>query len=141
WGVGRDMIDAAEQVGLPLRVSTKYWAEYMGRPYQPAETFAGYSYLDFLKKPRSYSFYWELWGLGSHRLLLWGDPEFVRRAVSTFQLSDSVGFEIDPPLAQKGFGNRPGKWGVFTDAEKAREFWKWEFERYWMFYRLWGRLS
>ena len=94
-----------------------------------------------MKSPRSYKFYWELWGLGSNRLLLWGNPEYVRRAVSTFGLGGAEGFEIDPPLAQKGFGNRPGKWGVFTGAQKQRMFWKWEFERYWLFYQLWGRLS
>ena len=141
WGVAWEMIEAARQVGVPLRVSTKYWAEDVGRPYQPAETYPGYSYLDFLQKPRAYQFYWELWGLGSHRLLLWGNPDFVRRAVSTFHLGDSVGFEIDPPLAQKGFGNQPGEWDLFTPANKDRMFWKWEFERYWLFYELWGRLS
>jgi hypothetical protein len=141
WAVAKDMIEAAEQVRVPLRVSTKYWAEDLGRPYQPAETYAGYSYLNFLQKPHSYQFYWELWGLGSHRLLLWGNPDYVRRAASTFHLGDAVGFEIDPPLAQKGFGNRPGVWGVFTDAHKDLMFWKWEFERYWMFYTLWGRLT
>ncbi|MFB3825938.1 MAG: hypothetical protein ACE15B_04180 [Bryobacteraceae bacterium] len=141
WAVAKDMIQAAEEVGIPLRVSTKYWAEDLGRPYQPAETYAGYSYLNFLEKPHSYQFYFELWGLGSHRLLLWGNPDYVRRAASTFSLGDAVGFEIDPPLAQKGFDNRPGRWGIFTDAHKNRVFWKWEFERYWAFYQLWGRLT
>jgi len=141
WEVAKDMVSAAQKVGVPLRVSTKYWAEDIGRPYQPAETYPGYSYLNFLEKPHTYQFFWELWGLGSHRLLLWGNPGFVRRAVSTFHLGDAVGFEIDPPLAQKGFGNRPGVWGVFTEANRDRVFWKWEFERYWLFYLLWGRLS
>jgi hypothetical protein len=141
WAVAKDMIDAAEQVRVPLRVSTKYWAEDVGRPYQPAETYPGYSYLNFLEKPHGYQFYWELWGLGSHRLLLWGNPDFVRRATETFHLGDAIGFEIDPPLAQKGFGNRPGVWDIFTEANKDRMFWKWEFERYWLFYQLWGRLS
>lgn len=141
WAVAKDMIQAADEVGVPLRVSTKYWAEDLGRPYQPAETYGAYSYLNFLEKPHSYQFYWELWGLGSHRLLLWGNPEYVRRAASTFALGDAVGFEVDPPLAQKGFDNRPGRWGIFTAAQKDRVFWKWEFERYWMFYQLWGRLT
>jgi hypothetical protein len=141
WAVAKDMIDAAQQVGVPLRVSTKYWAEDVGRPYQPAETYPGYSYLNFLEKPYSYQFFWELWGLGSNRLLLWGNPEFVRRATSTFHLGDGVGFEIDAPLAQRGFGNRPGEWGIFTASQSHRVFWKWEFERYWLFYLLWGRLS
>ena len=141
WAMQRGMLEAAEHAGVPLRLSSKYWAEDLGRPYQPAETFPGYSYLNFLEKPRPYGFFWELWGLGSNRLLLWGDPDYVRRAVPTFELAGSSGFEIDPPLAQKGFGNRPGVWGVFTEAQQNRVFWRWEFERYWMFYMLWGRLS
>ena len=141
WALAQGMIEAARSAGLPLRVSAKYWAEHLGRPYQPAETFAGYSYSNLLEKPRPYDFFWEVWALGSHRLLLWGDPEYVRRAVPTFALSGSIGFEIDPPLAQKGFGNRPGKWGVFAPAAKDRIWWTWEFERYWLFYLLWGRLS
>jgi hypothetical protein len=141
WALAGNMLEAAKAADVPLRVSSKYWAEDLGRPYQPAETFANYSYMNLLEKPRPYDFYWEIWALGSHRLLLWGDPDFVRRAVPTFTLAGAAGFEIDPPLAQKGFGNRPGKWGVFTEAQKDRAFWRWEFERYWMYYLLWGRLS
>jgi hypothetical protein len=139
WAMAGGMAEVAASAGMPLRLSTKYWAEDLGRPYQPAETFPGYSYLNFLEKPRAYEFYWEVWALGSHRLLLWGDPDYVRRMAPTFSLSGSKGFEIDVPLAQKGFGNRPGRWGVFERPELA--WWKWEFERYWMFYLLWGRLS
>ena len=141
WIVAGGMVKAAAEIGIPVRLSTKYWVEDIGRAYQPATTYPNYSYLNFLRKPRSYGFYWELWGLGSNRLLLWGSPEYVRRAVSTFSLGGAQGFEIDPPLAQKGFGNAPGKWGVFTPAQSRRVFWKWEFQRYWLFYRLWGRLS
>jgi hypothetical protein len=141
WLMNPDLRQAVTAAGVPARFSAKYWSEDMGRPYQPAETYANYSYMDFLRRPRDYDFYWEIWGLGSHRLLLWGDPEHVRRAVPTFALSGTIGFEIDPPLAQKGFGNAPGHWGVFTAVQKNRIFWKWEFERYWAFYMLWGRLS
>ena len=141
WGMAGGMLKIAAEANVPARLSSKYWAEDLGRPYQPAETYPGYSYLNFLTKKRSYQFYWEIWGLGADRLTVWGDPQYVRRAVPTFSLGNAVGFEIDPPLAQKGFGNAPGKWNVFTDAEKRRISWKWEFERYWLFYRLWGRLS
>ncbi|MDQ6662973.1 MAG: hypothetical protein M3Z23_01100, partial [Acidobacteriota bacterium] len=141
WAVAGGMVTAAGEVGIPVRLSTKYWAEDLGRPYQPAETYAGYSYINFLEKPRGYRFYWELWGLGSNRLLLWGSPDYVRRAVPTFGLSGSEGFEIDPPLAQKGFGNASEPWRIFTASQSRRVFWKWEFERYWLFYRLWGRIA
>ena len=141
WAVAGGMLDAVRHAGVMSRVSTKYWAEDLGRPYQPAETYPGYSYLDLLEKPRPYDFYWEVWALGSNRILLWGNPEYVRRAVPTFGLSQSIGFEIDAPPTQKGYGNRPGTWDVFTSAQRARKFWKWDFERYWMFYLLWGRIG
>ena len=142
WDAAGGILAAAGHSGLKLRVSAKYWAEDLGRPYQPVTTFKGYSYGDLLREPRSYSLFWELWGLGSHRLLLWGNPDYVRRTVGTFGLGGGEGFEIDPPLAQKGFGNAPGRWGVFTAPELARRrFWRWEWERYWLFYELWGRLG
>jgi len=149
WRMSKGMLEAATHAGMPVRLSTKYWAEHLGRPYQPAEITPNYSYMDFLKKSpgarpgklRPYDFFWEIWALGSNRLLLWGDPDYVRRAVPTLTLSGSRGFEIDAPLAQMGFGNRPGKWGVFASGQQDRVFWKWDFERYWLFYMLWGRLS
>lgn len=165
WLMQKGMLEAALQAGVPLRISSKYWAEDIGRPYPPAETWPNYSFLNFLerwpqpaaepetrplpmlnlfpkpaRRARPYDFFWELWGLGSHRLFVWGDPVFVRRAVRTFTLSDSQGFEIDPPLAQRGFGNTEA-FGIFTPAAKDRVFWTHDFERYWMFYLLWGRLS
>jgi hypothetical protein len=145
WLMEKGLQEAALGAGVPVRISSKYWAEDLGRPYQPAETWPNYSFLNFLEKPpvterpRAWQFYWELWGLGSHRLMLWGDPEFVKRAVPTFALSGSLGFEIDPPLAQKGFGNRPGLWSIFADCRPVP--WKYEWQRYWLFYLLWGRLS
>jgi hypothetical protein len=148
WAMAPQMLEAAVNTGAPLRLSVKHWAEKMGRPYQPVETFPGsssFSYMDFLSKPRAYELYWEIWALGSHRLLLWGDPDFVRRIVPTLSLSDSIGFEVDAPLAQKGFGNNPETWDIFQSnqyvSNEGRKYWRWEFERYWMFYQLWGRLT
>lgn len=149
WLMSEGMLNAAIDSGVPMRLSSKYWAEHLGRPYQPAETAPNYSYINFLRRrlpdqqgrSRRYGFYWEIWALGSHRLLLWGSPDYVKRAAATLTLSDTSGFEIDEPLAQQGFGNRPGKWGIFARGQEDRKFWKWEFERYWLFYTLWGRLT
>ena len=110
------IVEAAKAARVPLRISLRYWAGDLGRPYQPAETLPGSSTMNLLEKPRPYEC---LWSLGSQRLLLWGDPDFVRRAVATFTLSGSAGFEIDAPLEQK---------------ERT-------IDRHWLFYLLWGRLS
>jgi len=141
WLQSAAIADAARQVGVTTRVSTKYWAEHIGRPYQPPETHEFFGYQALLEKPRPHDLFWEIWGLGSHRILLWGNAAFVRRIVSTTSLSNTVGFEIDAPPTQKGYGNRAGRWDIFTDAQSSRKFWQWDFERYWLFYLLWGRLS
>ncbi|WP_321470902.1 hypothetical protein [uncultured Paludibaculum sp.] len=147
WLMQPGLMEAALNAKVPLRLSSKYWAEDLGRSYPPAETWPNYSFLNFLEKPpvterpRLWQFYWELWGLGSHRLLLWGDPAYVKRAALSFPMSGAIGFEIDPPMAQKGFGNHPGQWDVFTEAQQNRVFWKWDWQRYWLFYTLWGRLG
>jgi len=107
------MVEAAQAARVPLVVGLRYWAGEMGRPYQAAETSPGFSYFNLLERPRPYECYWSL---GSSRFLLWGDPDFARRAAATFTLSDSGGFEIDAP-AERGL------------------------DRYWLFYMLWGRLG
>ena len=39
WAVRRRPDQRRATVGVPLRVSTKFWAEHLGRPYPPAETY------------------------------------------------------------------------------------------------------
>ncbi len=134
-----ETIDAAVASGLSVRVNHKYWGEHMVFPYHPTKVMWTYSYGDWLEYPQRFQNLSEVWSLGSHRLLSWGHPEFVRRFAPTTAFEDSVGFTVDAPLSQKGYGNAPGAWRIFRDAR--REYYRWEFERYWSFYRLYGRLT
>ncbi|MBE3063615.1 MAG: hypothetical protein IMZ69_01190, partial [Spirochaetes bacterium] len=138
-GLLRETLEAAVETKLPVRVSHKYWAEHMVFPYHPARFIWTYSYGDWLKYPRLADQIYQVWNLGSHRLLLWGDPEFVRRFAPTTTLGESVGFEMCAPLSQKGFGNAPGAWRIFRSPE--REYYDWEYQRYWGTYLLFGRLT
>ena len=138
-GLLSETLDAARATGLPVRVSHKYWAEHMVFPYHPARFVWTYSYGDWLRYPRQTDHIYQVWSLGSHRLLQWGDPEYVRRFAPTTTFEDGVGFEICAPLSQKGFGNAPGAWRIFRDSD--REYYKWEFQRYWSYYGLFGRLT
>src|SRR5438876_935062 len=63
----------------------------------------------------------------------------MKRFAPTTHLGDGVGFETCAPLSQKGFGNPPGNWRIFVSRD--REYYRWEFERYWLYYLLYGRLS
>jgi len=138
-GLLRETLQAAVEMNLPVRVSHKYWGEHMVFPYHPTRIMWTYSYGDWLKYPRQYQNLFQVWSLGSHRLLLWGDPEYVRRFAPTTLFEDAIGFEIFAPLSQKGFGNPPGAWRIFRF--KKREYYRWEYERYWSYYLLFGRLT
>ena len=138
-GLLRETLQAALDMGLPTRVSHKYWGEHMVFPYHPTRIMWTYSYGDWLKYPQRYQNIYQVWSLGSHRVLLWGDPDYVRRFAPTTLFEDAVGFELCAPLSQKGYGNAPGDWRIFRDP--AREYYRWEFERYWSTYSLFGRLT
>lgn len=140
WCAYPETTEAVIEMCPNLRTSMKYWGEFLGAPYQPARISpAGYGSGDLLKKPMPYRFLWQIWSLGSPRLLLWGDPEYVKRMVKTANICNTEGFEINPHLAQKGYGNDPGYWRIFKNPED--EYYTHEYERYWMFYRLIGRLA
>ncbi len=136
-GLLYETLDAALATGLPTQVSHKYWAEDLIFPYHPTKFVWTYSYGDWLKYPRNTEHIYQVWSLGSHRLLTWGDPEFTRRFVPTTTFQDAMGFEICAPLSQKGFGNDTGAFRIFRDRD--REYYSWEFERYWSYYCLFGR--
>ncbi|HSJ72564.1 MAG TPA: hypothetical protein VLA29_13070, partial [Acidimicrobiia bacterium] len=138
WIALPETIDAATDLGIPMRLSMKYWAEHLGAPYQAAMQEPAYSYADFLRRGRPYDIVYQVWTLGSHRHFVWGDPGFVRTFARSLRLGDGIGFEIAPPLAQKGYGNQPGAWRILTPDY---EYYTWEWERYWSFYLLFGRLT
>ena len=77
--------------------------------------------------PRPYEFYW---ASPTNPTWLAEDPQHVRRALSIFNMSDTQGFEVGAPVAP-----------VFTEANKHHIFWTYDWERYWLFYTLWGRLG
>lgn len=149
-GLRPSSIQAATGAELDLTVSTKFWCEFMGLPYHPTveDRQMGrsyqlphdrYGYGDLLRYPRPYRVLYQLWNVGSQRLLLWGDPEYAARFARSCHLGEGEGFEIFAPLTHKGMGNQPGTWRIFAD--KSREYYTYEYERYWMFYLAFGQLG
>lgn len=138
WRARKTTLEAAHEADFPVRLSMKHWAEFMGGPYQAPDQQPSYSFADFLKYPQMFPVAYQVWSLGSHRIFLWGDPEYARTLSNSLDLGDGVGFEINPPLAQKGYGNESGEWRLLNEEY---EYYTWEFERYWLFHLLFGRLS
>jgi hypothetical protein len=120
--------------------------EQMGLPFHPThintedQRNRRHGYADLLRYPQRYKVHWQLWTGGTARLLLWGDPEYVRRFAATARLYDGDSFEINEMLATKMLGE-PHDEKPLEILNPAYRFYDYEFERYWQFYRLWGRLT
>jgi hypothetical protein len=140
------VIEDALSLGLKTRVSTKYWMEQMGLPFHPThinkqnQRDRRHGYADLLRYPQRYRVHWQLWSGGTTRLLLWGDPEYVRRFAQSARLYDGNSFEVNEMLATK----------MLAEAHDAKpvevlnpdyRYYDYEFERYWHFYQVWGRLT
>jgi hypothetical protein len=145
-GTPDSVIDAALAVGVNLRVETKYWMEQMGLPFHPThvnppdQRNRRHGYADLLKYPRRYPMNWRLWNGGTSRVLLWGDPEYVRRYSESALLYDSPNWDVNEPLATKMEAQRPDA-VPFQLLNPAYRWYEYEFERYWHFYQVWGRVG
>ena len=144
-GLPDEVIDEAVNLGLDFRITTKYWMEQMGMPFHPThinpknQKDRRHGYADLLKYPQRYKMHWKLWNGGTTRVLLWGDPEYVRRFSKSTFLYNGEGFEINEPLATK-MALRPEE-EPFELLGPEYQYYDYEFERYWHFFQVWGRLS
>lgn len=152
-GMTDRMVQRGLEQGLDVTVSTKYCCEQAGLPHHLTQmrgqelksldnmnAARRYSYADMIRKPREYHFLYRLWSNGSLTLFNWGDPDYVRRFAASMQLGDAVGFELMVPLTMRGgreFDRHTG-WKLFRDERYQPDF---EDGRYWMFYRLFGRIG
>jgi hypothetical protein len=140
------VIDDAIDQGLKARVNTKYWMEQLGLAFHPThvntpnqhDRRAGYA--DLLRYPQRYRVQWQVWTGGTTRLLLWGDPDYVRRFAASARLYDGNSFEINEMLATRMLGE-PSDEAPLPILNSRYRYYDYEFERYWAFYRQWGRLT
>jgi len=145
-GVSDDLVKQGTDLGLKIRINTKYWAEQVGLPFFPThvQTLDQFNrrggYADMLKYPREYKLHYTLWNSGTMRMLLWGDPDYVRRFAATTHLGESQGFEVYEPLATKMAGQAHDL-KPFDLLTPSYRYYDYEFQRYWYFFRLFGRLT
>jgi hypothetical protein len=141
-----EVIDDALKQGLAARVSTKFWMEQMGLPFHPThvnpqnQKDRRHGYADLLRYPQRYRVHWQLWNGGTTRLLLWADPEYVRRFAAVARLYGGTSFDVNEMLATKMLGEPHTDKPIEILTPEYR-YYDYEFERYWHFYQLWGRLT
>jgi hypothetical protein len=139
------VIQSAIDVGVKFRITTKFWMEQMGMPYHPTQinpekSPRRHSYADMLRYPQQYKMHWRLWNGGTTRILLWGDPEYVRRFAKSTHLYDGDGYEVNEPLATK-MEAQPHDTIPFQLLNAPYRYYKYEFERYWHFFQVFGRIG
>jgi hypothetical protein len=145
-GTPDSVIDSALALGVNLRMETKYWMEQMGLPFHPThvnppnQRDRRHGYADLLRYPQHYQIGWRLWNGGTTRVLLWGDPDYVRRYSASTALYDSPNWDVQEPLATKMEAQRPDK-PVFDLMPAKYRHYDYEFERYWHFFQVWGRVG
>jgi hypothetical protein len=139
------IIQSAISVGINFRITTKYWMEQMGLPYHPTqinpeESPRRHSYSDLLHYPQEYKMHWRLWNGGTSRILLLGDPGYVRRFAESTHLYDGDGYEVNEPLATK-MEAQPHDAVPFELLNQQYRYYDYEFERYWHFFQVFGRVG
>jgi hypothetical protein len=140
------LINKAVEMGVNMRICTKYWMEQMGLPFHPTHIHPGnqhdrrHGYADLLRYPQRYKMHWRLWSGGTTRVLLWGDPEYVRRFAESTHLYDGDGFEVTEPMATK-MQDHPHEMKPFELLKPQYQYYNWEFERYWHFFQVFGRVG
>jgi hypothetical protein len=145
-GLPDSVIQSALDKGVKPRITTKYWMEQMGLPFHPThinkqnQLDRRHSYADLLRYPQQYPMHWRLWNGGTTRVLLWGDPEYVRRFADSTHLYDGEGFEVNEPLATK-MEAQPHDAKPFDLLRPDYRFYDYEFERYWHFFQVFGRVG
>ena len=143
-GLNPSTVDQAVAAGLDVTISTKFWCEHLGLPFHPTTqdpmySASRYGYGTLLRTPRKYKVAYQLWNQGSSRLMIWGDPAYAARFTESCASGDGDGFEVFAPLTNRGWGNEPGVWRILARPEL--EYYRWESERYWLFYLSFGRMG
>lgn len=145
-GLSKSVIKDAQSQGLNVHLDTKIWMEQMGLPYHPThinredQNNARQSYADLLEYPQTYRMNWTLWNGGSQRVLEWSDPEYARRLVRSARLYNGQSLVVTEMEATKMLSEPPDDppHDFLNDRYKYFDY---EFERYWAFYRVFGRLA
>lgn len=145
-GLPDSVIQSAADAGVPFRITTKYWMEQMGLPFHPThinrqnQLDRRHSYADMLRYPQRYKMHWRLWNGGTARVLLWADPDYARRFAESSRLYDGDGFEVNEPLCTK-MEAQPHDAKPFELLAPSRRYYDYEFERYWHFFQVFGRVG
>ena len=140
------VVQSALNEGINFKIETKYWMEQMGMPFHPThinkqnQQDRRHGYADMLRYPQQYKIYWRLWTGGTIRVLLWGSADYARRFTQSAKLYDGNDYEVTEPMATK-MESQPHDEKPFELLNTPYRYYDYEFERYWNFFQVFGRLG
>lgn len=141
WGVGKgSMIDIVNASSGDVVVEVKYNGEQLGPPYVITGGILGgtgwwnYSYVDYLEAPDPYTFVFQVWSGGTHRLFRHASFDRIRRTVAGMKLGAARGFTL--MAAHCFFPERDD-----YHASPADRFSPWTWRRDELEYLMFGRLG
>lgn len=142
----KSVVKDAQSQGLSIQLDTKFWMEQMGLPFHPThvnrenQKDSRQGYADFLEYPQTYRFSWTLYNGGTTRILLWSDPDYARRMAQSARFYDSSCLVVTEMQATKMLG-APHDATPVDYLNESHRYTEYEFQRYWAFYRVFGRLA
>ena len=140
------IVQAALDEGIKFQIESKYWMEQMGMPWHSThintqdQMNRRHSYADMFRYPQDYKVHWRLWNGGTSRVLLWGSPEYARRFTESIKIYDGDSYEVAEPVATKML-SIPHNAEPFDLLDSKYKYYEYEFERYWHFFQVYGRLG
>ncbi len=160
-GVDEKMIGIAVATEMPVKLGAKYSAEHQSLGYHQADiraleipraghegegpfsmssgarSFTRYGYADFLKTGSKYKLWFRLWP-GTQRHLLSADPEMAAAYGRTAHFCGAAGLDLMEPLTFKGregSGHAGGRCAYGDASLNSKADW----EKFELYYRVWGR--
>ena len=140
WGARKEQILLiGKQFPNRFFIEIKYNGEQFGPPYIVAggrmKNWRDYSYQQYYSYPRVYKIIYQLRANGTHRVFPWGNPGLAARANECSLLAGSIGLCVEPIDAYYP------KYDFRHRDDSPNKWYKWQYERDWLWYHVWGRTA
>ncbi len=118
----------------------KYNGDQLPVPYPVSggrmQEWQSYSYQDYFNLPRKYNIIFDIATSGTHRVLTWGNVDFIRQTLVHIPAFGANGFVVEAPDTYY-----PHTDEYTSTIQHNLRYYTWTFERDWQWYMFWGRLG
>ncbi|MBN2327673.1 MAG: hypothetical protein JXR73_11010 [Candidatus Omnitrophica bacterium] len=130
-------IEGADQRSV---LEVKFNGDQLALPYPATggrmRQWAGYSYRNYIRRPRKNGLLFQIAFNGTHRIFPWGDPDFIRRTLGSAADCGADGFVLQT------FSTYMPHADAYTNPVSADlRYFDWTYQRDWYWRLMWGRLA